>query len=173
MFEVAAGNRSLAAIVDQYCEYAAARRICATRGCVGAATIGGMAPRGGDVPAFAITVIGMLAAWAYEAGIARDTEPAITEAWAQALHDLSASPISEALPPEELVDVAALDPRVVAAETQVPTRWAGCDWGSMVRSRGEIPTLSELRLEQGVSEEAWRCACSRSRTGSPPSRALR
>ena len=154
MFEVAAGKRSLAAIVDQYCDYAAARRICATQGCTGASTIGGTAPRGGDVPAFAITVLGMLAAWAYEAGMARDTEPAITEAWAQALHELSASPISEALAPDELVDVAALDPRVVAAETQVPKRWADCDWGAMVRTRGEIPTLSELRVEQGVSEEA-------------------
>ena len=31
---------------------------------------------------------------------------------------------------------------------------AGCAWGAMVRTRGEIPTLSELRVEQGVSEEA-------------------
>lgn len=153
MFEVAAGKRSLAAIVDQYCDYAAARRICATQGCAGGSPIAGTA-HGGDVPAFAITVLGMLAACAYEAGMARDTEPAITEAWAQALHELSALPISEALPPDELVDVAALDPRVVAAETQVPQRWAGCDWGAMVRTRAEIPTLSELRVEQGVSEEA-------------------
>ncbi len=154
MFEVAAGRRSLAAIVDQYCDYAAVRRICATQGCANSTTIAATARRVGDVPAFAITVLGMLAACAFEAGMARDTEPAITEAWTQALHDLSASPISEALPPDELVDVAALDPRVVAAETQVPQRWSGCDWGSMVRTRGEIPTLSELRAEQGVSEEA-------------------
>ena len=152
MFEVAAGKRSLAAIVDQFCDYAEARRICATPGCAGASTVGGTAHRD-RAPAFAITVLGMLAAWAYEAGIARDTEPAITEAWAQALHDLSTSPISEA-PPDELVDIAALDPRVVAAETQTPQRWAGCDWGAMLRTRGEIPTLSELRVEQGVSEEA-------------------
>lgn len=166
MFEVAAGRRSLAAMVDQFCDSAAARSTCAMQGgatdsSMRATDHGGDPDNGGDrgdrsdrVPAFAITVLGLLAAWSYEAGMSRDTEPAITQALAQALHELGASPISEALPSEDLVELAALDPRVAAAETHVPERWAGCDWGAMVQTREEIPTLSELRVEQGVSEEA-------------------
>lgn len=160
MFEVAAGRRSLTAMVDQFCDSAAGLSTC---GMAGGATDSSMratdhgcdgGDRGDRVPAFAITVLGLLAAWSYEAGMSRDTEPAITQAWAQALHELAASPISEALPSEDLVELAALDPRVAAAETHVPERWAGCDWGAMVQTREEIPTLSELRVEQGVSEEA-------------------
>jgi hypothetical protein len=168
MFEVAAGRHSLAAIVDQFCDSAArqlsdsaaGRLTCSMEsGSLASSDPSIPADHGGcnwgdGVPAFAITVLGMLAAWSYEAGMARDTEPAITEAWAQALHELSASSASEALQSEELVELAALDPRVVAAETHVPERWAGCDWGAMVQTRDEVPTLSELRVEQGVSEEA-------------------
>jgi hypothetical protein len=157
MFEVAAGRRSLAAMVDQFCDSAAGRSTCAMQGGSTDSSMRATDHRGdsGDrVPAFAITVLGLLAAWSYEAGMSRDTEPAITQAWAQALHELGASPISEALPSEDLVELAALDPRVAAAETHVPDRWAGCDWGAMVQTREEIPTLSELRVEQGVSEEA-------------------
>jgi hypothetical protein len=157
MFEVAAGRRGLAAVVDRFCDSTPGRPPCAmpeggADSARGATDHGG---QGGDgVPAFAITVLGMLAAWSYEAGMARDTEPAITEAWARALNELSASPISQTLPSDDLVELAALDPRVVAAETHVPPRWAACDWGAMVQTREEAPTLSELRVQQGVSEEA-------------------
>ena len=154
MFEVAAGKRSLAAIVDQYCDYAAARRICATQGCAGASTIGGTAPRGGDVPAFAMTVLGMLAAWAYEAGMARDTEPAITEAWRRRCTRTLGLADQRGAASRRAGRRRRTGPARGRRRDPGPQRWAGCDWGAMARTRGEMPTLSELRVEQGVSEEA-------------------
>jgi hypothetical protein len=109
--------------------------------------------REGGLPAFAVSVLGLLASWAYDAGVSRDTESTVEQVWAGVLDELRLSGASLRLTDAELVDLAARDPRVVAAETAIPDRWAASDWGSLVLIHGESPTLCEIAAAQGVRPE--------------------
>jgi hypothetical protein len=105
------------------------------------------------VPAFSISLLGLLASWAYESGLNRDLEPHVTSAWTEVLDELADSPAGCVMTSSELLERASVDPRIVAAETRVPERWAESDWGAMALLRGESPCLWELSAELGVGWE--------------------
>lgn len=146
-FEFVAGTRSLAQVVDAFVSthaVASCRMPCCPRA----------SDRGDSrVPAFAVSLLSLLAAWAYEAGLNRDIEPVVTAAWTAALDELADSPDGSLMTSNELLEAAAVDPRVVAAELHVPERWVDSDWGTLVLTRNESPTFAELAAELGVSPE--------------------
>lgn len=148
MFELVAGARSLRAVVDEFIGSTGQEQPCAVPGCTGATR-----QREGGIPSFAVTVLGLLASWAYEAGVCRDTEAIVNEAWEQALEELRDSAEGALMTTAELLERASTDPRIVAAEAHVPSRWADSDWGGMVRLHGESPTLGEVAAAQGVHHE--------------------
>lgn len=145
-FEFVAGRRALAEVVDAFVASPATSGPCRMPGCSGSSCDVGL-------PAFAVSLLSLLAAWAYEAGLGRDIEPLVTAAWTEVLDELADSPAGSLMTSNELLERAAMDPRVVAAETRVPERWADSDWCSLVLTRSESPTLGELSAELGVSSE--------------------
>ncbi len=145
-FELVAGRRSLAEVVDAFVTTRDVSDSCRTPGCSGST-------EEVRVPAFAVSLLSLLAAWAYEAGLGRDIEPRVTAAWTQVLDELADSPAGSLMSSNELLEAAATDPRVLDAETQLPERWIDCDWGTLVLARSESPTLGELAAELGVSSE--------------------
>jgi hypothetical protein len=148
MFELVAGTRSLRAVVDELLDSVGQEQSCATPGCTGATRL-----REGGIPGFAVTVLGLLASWAYEAGMCRETETIVNEAWEKALAELRGSAEGALMTTSELLERASSDPRIVAAEAHVPPSWADSDWGAMVRLHGESPTLYEVAAAQGVHHE--------------------
>lgn len=148
MFELVAGPRSLADLVDEFVESSLPRPTCRMPNCAGATPVQQHA-----IPSFAVSVLGLLGSWAYEAGVSRDTEAAVNEAWAQAVEELRNTPEGVVLTTAELLERASTNPRVIAAEAHVPARWADSDWGAMVRTQGESPTLGEVAAELGVEAE--------------------
>lgn len=148
LFELVAGRESLQHVVDLYVDSPQARSSCQMHGCP-------EAPDQGQtrVSAFSVGLLGLLASWAYEAGVSRDIDPVVSAAWTEAVDELAGSPGGGLLSSGELLEQASLDPRVVAAEASVPERWAQSDWGTMALLRGESPTFTELRAELGVSPQ--------------------
>ncbi len=145
-FELVAGRGSLAEVVDRYVASVTARPRCAMPTCAGSATT-----EGDDRPSgFSITLVALLASWSYEAGLGRDLEPLVTAAWTEVLDELADSPEGALMGSAELLERASTDPRILAAETHVPERWAGSDWGTMAQVRGDSPCLGELVAELGV-----------------------
>ena len=114
---------------------------------------GSTQPAGTRVTEFSISLLGLLASWAYESGLNRDLEPHVTAAWTQVLDELADSPDGCIMTSSELLERASVDPRIVAAESHVPERWAQSDWGAMALLRGESPCLWELSAELGVGWE--------------------
>lgn len=153
LFELVAGRQSLAEVIDsyidRYVESDSPSSPCTMPGCTGGKAMGG----DGRVPAFSVTLLGLLAAWAYEAGLNRDLEPLVTAAWTEVLDELADSAAGSLMSSSELLDRASVDPRIVAAETHVPERWMESDWGTMAQLRGESPCLGELSAELGVRWE--------------------
>lgn len=153
LFELVAGRQPLAEIIDRYVEdrYVDSTQLssaCTMPGCAGST------PRGdARVSAFSISLLGLLASWAYESGLNRDLEPHVTAAWTEVLDELADSPAGCIMTSSELLERASVDPRIVAAETNVPERWAESDWGAMAQLRGESPCLWELSAELGVGWE--------------------
>ncbi len=147
-FEFVAGTRSLAQVVDAFVATNADATSCRMPGCSQPSDRGES-----RVPAFAVSLLSLLAAWAYEAGLNRDIEPVVTAAWTAALDELADSAAGSLMTSNELLEAAAGDPRVVAAELHVPARWVDCDWGTLVLTRSESPTFAELAAELGVSPE--------------------
>lgn len=153
LFELVAGRESLGHVVDSYVETPPTDTSCRMADCPGPPS--GARP----VSAFSVGVLALLASWAYEAGVSRDIEPVVSAAWTEAVDELADAPGGGLLSSGELLEKASLDPRVVAAETSVPERWADSDWGTMALLRGESPTFTELRAELGVGpEQAAVCA---------------
>jgi hypothetical protein len=152
LFELVAGSRPLRAVVDEFIdsteEQLGRAQVCATPGCTGTARL-----REGGIPSFAVTVLALLASWAYEAGACRDTESIVNAAWERALEELRGSAEGALMTTTELLERASTDPRIVAAEAHVPSRWADSDWGGMVRLHGESPTLCEVAAAQDVRQE--------------------
>lgn len=148
MFELVAGSRSLRSIVDDFIDTTGGEQSCAAPGCTGATRL-----REDGIPAFAVTVLGLLASWAYEAGVCRDTEATVNDAWEEALDDLRDSVEAGLMTTTELLERASADPRIVAAEAHIPPRWADSDWGGLVRLHGESPTLCEVAAAQDVRHE--------------------
>lgn len=139
-FELVAAGRSLAQVVDEFVDSPGMRSPCEMPGCAGTAD----ASEHDGTPSFSVSILGLLASWAYEVGVSRDTEAMISQAWARAVQELRDSPEGRYLTTAELIEGASTDPRIVAAEDHVPSRWADSDWGAMVRTHGESPTLCEV-----------------------------
>lgn len=148
MFELVAGRQSLADVIDRYVESGGPSPACTMPGCTPSTH-----PADARVPAFSISLLGLLASWAYDAGLNRDLEPRVTAAWTEVLDELADSAEGSLMSSGELLERASVDPRIVAAETHVPERWAESDWGTMARLRGESPCLGELAAELGVRWE--------------------
>lgn len=149
LFELVASGRPLRRVIDEYVASVRPAETCRMATCCG----GGPASEPDGIRPFSVSVLGLLASWAYEVGVSRDTEAIVSEAWAQTLQELRQSGEGLRLSTAELLEHASNDPRIAAAESHIPSRWAESDWGHIALIRGESPTLCELRAEQGLSSE--------------------